>query len=815
MSDKTGTFLGSRAGGAGSLGALLPIAGAFALAAGYAGLLAWFDRVDFYHHGFFVHGGAVRRYEIARLIFIPYFAWTIYAVGSLTSGAAFGCKVTAELPPWQRYPLCFVTGAGISHVVMFVIGLAGFDTKAVALPLSLGTMALSIPELAARLREFGHAVSRMRLPVNAKSLSTTLLWTAIIAASATFILVKGLYPGGGHDYYNHYFQFYNRVIETGSILPNNVWYHFYYSKGAGLYFLSMLLTDPLAPQLVATGFFACSAAIVYALLREATRSTLLPLFGVLLFVALFIYTPGPLADKVQGGWGILEKVHELTATLLLAVIWIAYRIFRNVNFVAGPWTLALHAAIVAIALLTLPLTLLVGLYCAGYVFWFTITRQWRIAVRSFAAGATAAFCLLAIGAINYICTGFPLDQMIVPFWRYADLAKVTRWGTMLEVLIQHQGETARSVSAPLASWDTISFLATYLRFELWWPIMLAAAPVVIVQLRNKATRTAMRGSPELLASSALGWFVVAVTVIAIFGGGFTQPISFYRMSTFSYGPTLCLALLLWHLGLTASREMPIGTRSPKILVLTSACAAVLSVILNLYEAHSGIRRNVISMLTAASRLAVGDYSLKDAYQNQEGWALTGTPWGAIYPGIVEPWRIAGPGTRIWSFHIQSYCMLPNCNIQEVSSERLSPSWQTVLFGPPEEGIKALKAEGLNYFFFSTELGVGNDPLPISPIFAPDQIARHLAIRWTDGTSYLLTWPNKETRPIDGNFLVAYEAAIKANPNIGNYLVSHYREISDYLMLHKNNLHPFFLPWCTNCQSLPPIDWDNFEQSDKM
>src|ERR1700688_3892656 len=67
-----------------------PFAIAVALAGGYAYLLAWFNRVDFYHHEFFVHGAAVTAYQIARLIFIPYFAWTIYCAGAFANILVFG-----------------------------------------------------------------------------------------------------------------------------------------------------------------------------------------------------------------------------------------------------------------------------------------------------------------------------------------------------------------------------------------------------------------------------------------------------------------------------------------------------------------------------------------------------------------------------------------------------------------------------------------------------------------------------------------------------------------------------------------------------
>ena len=91
--------------------------------------------------------------------------------------------------------------------------------------------------------------------------------TVFAVVAALLLSIKTLYPGGSNDYYNHYFYYYVDVIRNGSLMPNEAWYHFFYSKGLGLYFLGMLLSDPLAPQLV-TGIFTFAAALAVWLISE-------------------------------------------------------------------------------------------------------------------------------------------------------------------------------------------------------------------------------------------------------------------------------------------------------------------------------------------------------------------------------------------------------------------------------------------------------------------------------------------------------------------------------------------------------------------
>jgi len=107
-------------------------------------------------------------------------------------------------------------------------------------------------------------------------------------------------------------------------------------------------------------------------------------------------------------------------------------------------------------------------------------------------------------------------------------------------------------------------------------------------------------------------------------------------------------------------------------------------------------------------------------------------------------------------------MLPDCRMMSSPFYLMSRSWDRVMWGTPQEGERTLRAAGLNYFLFSRELPI-RDPLFFSPLFSPDTIANHLAIRWTDGITTLLTWPSPETTTPDAAWLAAYRQAADASP----------------------------------------------------
>ena len=160
---------------------------------------------------------------------------------------------------------------------------------------------------------------------------------AAVLAGAALLLVKGLYPQGGHDYYQHYSQFYAAVIDNHGIWPNLFWYEYYYSKGMGVTFLGMLLTDALAPSLVAYCFVAATALALYALVTGL-------LFAHVVAVAGGRSVPGAQRAYAgdgsllgNGGWGHFQKPHELNSPLMFAVLWMSVAMVRSTGDVRRVW----------------------------------------------------------------------------------------------------------------------------------------------------------------------------------------------------------------------------------------------------------------------------------------------------------------------------------------------------------------------------------------------------------------------------------------------------------------------------------------------
>jgi hypothetical protein len=66
----------------------------------------------------------------------------------------------------------------------------------------------------------------------------------------------------------------------------------------------------------------------------------------------------------------------------------------------------------------------------------------------------------------------------------------------------------------------------------------------------------------------------------------------------------------------------------------------------------------------------------------------------------------------------------------------------------------LRQAGLNYFLISKDAQL-IDLLPYSKLFAADAIDRHLGLKWTDGSVYLLSWIDNGTTPLSAEFKKVY------------------------------------------------------------
>jgi hypothetical protein len=457
------------------------------------------------------------------------------------------------------------------------------------------------------------------------------------------------------------------------------------------------------------------------------------------------------------GGNEFQKDHEEIAALVVLTAWALCmeRCAPPLPFRMMAAASAIAAAIVTQAVGVL-LGVFVGLLCAGSI----LHRRWR-EMWAYGVVATAiAGVVLAMFVLSYVQTGLASDQSLDLMLRFADVGRLDRWGVIPQVIaVAWIRDNYLALAPPFGS-GVFKQLFQFMRLRGLWPFLIGPiiAAIVIYVVDRFAPWTRPRLSDPSAASFAgataarLAALLLFFIVIALLVGR-AQSISFERLSTF-FVPLLVLfaiACSAWLLnGKLQSRGDPwMWTVLPAVLLIA---------VLGAWQGKDHWSRRLPAETANALRFFSGRFSLADAYT----YASSGYTFGAINPEALKAARQVPYGTPIWSTNVDSYCMVPGCLIEDVISFKMSGRLDDILGGDPELAKQRLQEAGLNYFLFMKDYRV-LDLLPYSRLFAPETIGRYLGVKWSDGSTFLLTWIGPDTTPIGPDFLEAY-TRLRAAPD---------------------------------------------------
>jgi hypothetical protein len=730
----------------------------------YLLVTAYFAHVDVYNAHFFDPNYS-RSYNFFRIVFAGYLFWIVYFSGRAV--LAFFRRAPADITASEGVALGFFVGAAVWTLLMLPLGYLGLYTRVTALLLTMPIVGASSGHL---LRVGLAAISTWRSLRVSHSLRSALALTAV-AVAALLLIVKGLYPAGGHDYFTHYFYYFVTVLKNHHIWPNEVWYHFYYSKGMGLFFLGMLLTDPLAPSLVTYCFAIAAAIALFTFVERLNPGTLWAWVAVILYFGFYIYTPGSGIYEINGGWGDFQKPHEISSAFLFGLVWISGRLIAATGGERRTWRLAAALCTAALAFVTAFSVILAGLFFCLMMAGSIIVCHRENAVAFLGLSFVAGAALAAVLVLNYATTGLPLDNGMEVFWPILNLRQLQQWGVLPEVVVAVAERLVLAQSGvPIASAEMLAFLRNIFRTVFFLPFVLictaAAGFICILYFGLRAFLGGMKPSrlltlpkteitKSLVAQYSASLALLVATLGAAVLAGRTQPISFVRYTSF------VLPLML---GITGGGWQLITVLWPRASWLRAACGFVLPgtvLALGLVTANPSYRASVRVVVANGAKFLAGSQSIYDSYTNQSGWPGR-HPDGAVRPWALAVWRQLGPNTRFWTFGVHTYCMLPGCRPETYFSFRMSPRSLEILLGEPSEARAILQQEGLNYFLVEMDDRL-RDTVLCSPLFSADHIGNHLGIAWTDGTHFLLTWHGPGVEPLTLSFLELYSQKIQAAP----------------------------------------------------
>ncbi len=726
---------------------------AAALILGFIGVVAWFDGVDFYHRHFFETGPIVAVDNVVRIVFVAILSWLIYAPGAAIAALVMSTDERAALTPPERAVLGFGIGLGIWHVAMLILGLLGLYYRPVMVGLCLVVVVASARHFAnvaiAGWRSFALGFAELR---QGRATPERIGIILIAVAAVWLLLLRGLFPGGGGDYYTHYFYYYLEVLKNHGLAPNDVWYHYYYSKGSGVAFLGMLLTDPEAPALTTYPCVVFAAVAIATLAARMAPNSLWPAAGAVVYLFYYLVSFG--AD----GGGQLQKDHEEIAALVALTAW---ALCMERYAAPRPFRLMAAATAIAAAVITPPIAIVLGFFVGLLAAWSMVRRRWSDMWGYGVVVAAVAGTVLAVLVVGYLQTGLASDQALDVMLRFADFARLDRWGVIPQII------AVAWIRDNYLQWEqpfgraTLQEISDFMRLRFLWPFLTGPLIAVIVLRMSGAFAgwrlTAPRDASSALLTRQTAWrlvgLVVLLVAVAVLAGR-NQSLSFARLSSFFVPVLVMLAIAgsVWGL------SWPLARRDDTVLRLVApAILLVGSLVAWQSHAHwmSPLRRDTAN----AVRFFAGSYSLAEAYSHANSLYA----FGAINPGALAAAQQLPYGTPIWSTNVNSYCMAPGCLIESVISFKMSGRLDEILGGDPNLAKQRLQEAGLNYFLFMKDYRM-IDLLPFSRLFAPDTIGSYLGVKWSDGSTFLLTWIGPDTRPLGPDFLDAYTRR-RAEPDV--------------------------------------------------
>ncbi len=723
-----------------------------AFAGGFLCLIAFFAIGDVYNLHFDDRGYAAA-YNGARVIFAAYYFWIIYVCGRWIVTLRL-----RDLPikAVDRVVMSFFIGAAVLTLAMLVLGYLGLLRRTVAIPLAIAIVVLSYNPFHELLSGLSSGRTTRALGLRPARPMIAIAAMATIVAASLLLLIKGLYPQGGHDYYQHYSHYYMDVVTSHNVWPNDFWYHYFYSKGMGLMFWAMLLTDALAPSIVTFCFVVAAALALYSLVEDFDDQGAWGWCALLLYFALNVHTLGTGFYAANGGWGHFQKPHEINGPVIFAILWAATKIVRSSGPTRVLWWQCAAVLCVFVAYLLIISSAIVGLFCVLSVAAFL---RWDRAISAafFKLAVVAGLGLGSILALNYVTTGIPSDIALGLWWPIVDFGRLNEWGALFDAVNTafRRDHLVEGALSPFRR-EIVEFTANVLRANILGPLLasvpLAAAATIWLAVRRGKGRSPL---PAATIANVSAYVVILAFVAAVLAFAFTlalgEAVSFVRITSFMLPVMIAWSCATWQLLVTS------GTWSRATGWCVRLGVPVGLGLATLLQAYEGQKSTLPQVLSNALRFAGGWYSIYDAYRDQSGWpALPGST--AIYPGIHEAWKAVGPGVRIWSFNVHSYCMVPGCRVESHLSSRLDKDRAVILSGAADDARAAFQRAGLNYFFISTRLDV-RDVLVCTPLFAPETIASHLGIKWADGPDVLLTWKGPGIQPIPAQWIESYRAAI--------------------------------------------------------
>jgi hypothetical protein len=691
------------------------------------------------------YGWSLRVYHLFRLALGVYTTILCYAAGYRTL-QLFRRDGPGDFEDGRAaFIACFFLGASVYGIVFSVLGLLGLITFGVGLAATIPILLLSYRPLRAlwpeRLADLTRPVTN---DSDATPLFASIAAAAAVGAALVFLVTRVVFiavPDG--NIWEHYLHYYRAVLASGSTGPNEVWHHFYNSKGGGLLFLVNVVSDVFSVQVVGGCF-----VIVLDLLFRSCRSASWALFGVALF---FLYLCADVSD------GAMFKVHSVLVGYAAFALWGGLRLQESTARYAPTLFAALVVSLLylgfylPVATALFPLGLMLMVAANGRLLDRSVMPQFLIMAVALGVGTAADL------VTNWAMTGLAELTPARWFWAIADRDKVERvfgtggvdfflavnndlmgahrWGQRIEATFR------RPVPGAMM---TVTFLA-------------AGALVVATWVRRRRNeRVAI--APRLLRQVAAFILPLAAFVVVV-----PSP-SIYRMGVITLAFTIVAVVVVWKRVV----DMQLGGLALPLLTVNGERAAIVgqrSIRLWQVATIAIIAWGTVSAAMHAEKRLRGEWQIIKAYgagstsldvtlQTME--SRRQSPPGINVAAMSEFDKAVTSRGRILSLVYEpgyAYA-LPSAIVSEPTYALIRNRSQ-IFAATSDEVARYLRDRNISHLIVNLRRPLFST-VAFTALFQPSAMRKHLSVAYEDSDVFVLTWRRSDADALPDHLVGLFE-----------------------------------------------------------
>jgi hypothetical protein len=746
--------------------------GAIILMLLYLGTMSWFHYADIWHTKFNTPGLHYLVYNIIRFLFLIFLILILCGIGAFSRLILINKTTLFSLSPKESFVLDFFLGAAVCLILMYLAGIMGWYYRLPILLLTAASIFFYYPYISNLIKHHSSRVSKSLL-VNAALLLPAI---ALVLILAELIIYSGLSVGNFGIDSAHYLSYYQQVIDNHGTAPNELWYHFWMTKGAGLHFLAVLLLDIQSPQLVSTVFLIMTAFLLFTFAKRFGRyGNFLGLLAALLYSSVF------LATSITNIYH--QKLHLITAGLVAAIAWMLVMTLRQPLKSRRSW-LTLVSIVTAGAVLQVPpLAPILGLSLG--VLWmieignyfFTGLQKNKMTIWP---ALTVSSCFLGILLINFAWTGMAEVTPFRLFFNYANQFKLSESVSPYIILLL-AGWTSKSIGAINA--------ANVLNFHINWQELLYVNALPTLLQKMLPTLICLSAISMIFSSVRKKYlepffFIAIMMAISLLLSQMTsQPESIHRFYVFNYPLLLMIIVVLISALLNGLHSLPV-TLKKSVIVISVSIISIVFTFSGTAQVQKQFMNNagtLAAMPPSSPGFLVGKYSFQNVITNSN---YNMSPSCTDMAQTAQQLSIkSGGATRpnIWTLpmlmEVGCY-ILPTARVMMEISYGFGNKWEKIVFGTVSEAKTELKAIDISFFYIDLAEGdikfdrIINSSLmgclAYSPLFKPQTLRANFRVAWSNKDKYLLVLDEKSGTPLPDEFINKWSRKIakEEQPGLG-------------------------------------------------